>query len=159
MYGEKLPAPENTSVQLLHNAVDTLNKKYGTPFISWGEVNRLQRIHTSGTKENFDDNKMSLPVGAVPGGMGSLFSFQTRTDPGQKKMYGISGNTYVAIVEFGKRIKAKSIMYFGQSSDPLSPHYFDQASLYSQGKFKNSYFYKEDVEKHATRKYHPGEEK
>ncbi len=157
MYGEKLPAPDSTAVQILYNAVDTLNNRYGTHFISWGEVNRLQRIHTSGTKENFDDDKVSFPVGAVPGGMGSLFSFQTRTDPGQKKMYGVGGNTYVALVEFGKKIKAKSIMYFGQSADPLSKHYFDQASLYTEGKFKNVYFYKEDVEKNSKRKYHPGE--
>ena len=156
LYGEKLPVPDSIAVQMLYRATDTLYKRYGTALIAWGEINRLQRIHSSGTLEKFDDNKMSIPVSAVPGMLGSLFAFSTRTDPGQKKMYGTGGNSYAAIVEFGKKIKAQSIMYFGQSADPSSPHYFDQAPLYVEGKFKDVYFYKEDVLKHAVRKYHPG---
>jgi penicillin amidase len=100
---------------------------------------------------------MSLPVAAVPGTLGSLFAFNTRKDPGQKKLYGVSGNSYVAIVEFGKKIKARSIMYFGQRADPSSPHSFDQAPLYVEGRFKEAYFYKEEVEKNAERTYHPGQ--
>ncbi len=157
MFGENLPAPDSTAVQILHSSIDTLKKKYGTEFIAWGEINRLQRIHTSGNLEKFDDKKMSLPVGAVSSVMGSLFAFQTRIDPGQKNLYGVGGNSYVAIIEFGEKVKAKSVVYFGQSADPASPHYFDQAPLYAAGKFKEAYFYKDDVLKHAERKYHPGE--
>lgn len=147
---------DSEAVKILQNGVEDLIKNYGTAFIPWGNINRLQRIHTSGTLEKFDDNKPSLAVAAVPGMMGSLFAFNTRTDAGQKKMYGISGSTYVAVVEFGKKIKATSIHYFGESADPLSPHYFDQAPLYAQGKFKPVYFYKEEILKHTERKYHPG---
>jgi len=157
MFGENLPAPDSTAVQILHSTIDTLKKKYGTEFISWGEINRLQRIHTSGTLEKFDDKKVSLPVGAVPSSMGSLFAFQTRIDAGQKNLYGVGGNSYVAVIEFGEKVKARSVVYFGQSADPASPHYFDQAPLYAAGKFKEAYFYKEAVLKHAKRKYHPGE--
>jgi penicillin amidase len=157
IFEKRLPIPDSIMVLMLQRATDTLQKRYGTAFVSWGEINRLQRIHTSGTIEKFDDNKNSLPVSAVPGTMGSLFSFNTRAEPAQKKIYGIAGNTYVAIVEFGKRIKAKSIVYFGQNADPASPHYFDQAPLYVKGKFKDVYFYKEDVEKNAEKNYHPGE--
>ncbi len=157
LYGEKLPVPGSIAVQMLHRATDTLYKRYGTALIDWGKINRLQRIHTSGTLEKFDDNKMSLPVSAVPGTLGSLFAFYTRIDLGQKKMYGVNGNSYVAIVEFGKKINAQSIIYFGQSADPSSAHYFDQAPLYVEGKFKKVYFYKEDVLQHAERKYHPGD--
>jgi acyl-homoserine-lactone acylase len=156
-FSKSFPLPDSIAVQLLQNAVNDLDKNYGTAFIPWGEINRLQRIHTSGTLEKFDDDKPSLPVGAVPGLMGSLFAFNTRTDPGQKKLYGISGSTYVAVIEFGKKIKATSIHYFGQSADPSSPHYFDQAPLYAQAKFKDVYFYKSDVVKHSEKKYHPGE--
>lgn len=149
--------PDSIAVQLLQNAKKDLIKNYGTAFIPWGEINRLQRIHSSGILEKFDDNKTSIPVAAVPGMMGSLFAFNTRTEPGQKKLYGISGSSYVAVVEFGKRIKAKSIHYFGTSADPGSAHYFDQASLYAQAKFKDAWFYKHDVLRHAERKYHPGQ--
>ncbi|TDH29045.1 penicillin acylase family protein [Segetibacter sp. 3557_3] len=155
--GKQLPAPDSIAVGLLADATDTLVKDFGTAFIAWGEINRLQRVHTSGTLEKFDDRKPSLPVGAVPGGMGSLFAFTAKSEPGQKKIYGVTGNTYSAIVAFGKRIRAKSIMYFGQSADPASPHYFDQAPLYASGGFKDAYFYKSDVLKHRERRYHPGE--
>ncbi len=155
--GKTLPAPDSVAVRLLADATDSLVKDFGTAFIAWGEINRLQRVHTSGTMERFDDGKPSLPVGAVPGGMGSLFAFSARAEWGQKKLYGVAGNTYSAIVSFGKRIRAKSVMYFGQSADPESPHYFDQAPLYAAGKFKDVYFYKADVVKHQESSYHPGE--
>jgi acyl-homoserine-lactone acylase len=151
----KLPISDSIAIMLLYRAVDTLERRYGTAFINWGDINRLQRVHTSGKVEKFDDTKPSLPIGAVSGQMGSLFSYNSRVEPGQKKMYGTGGNTYVAVIEFGKRLKAKSVVYFGQSSDPASPHYFDQAPLYAQGKFKDVYFYREDVDKHAKRTYHP----
>ncbi|MEJ7626246.1 MAG: penicillin acylase family protein [Ferruginibacter sp.] len=152
-----LPLPDSVALQLLLKTADTLNSKFGTAFIEWGKINRLQRIHTSGSLEKFDDSKFSLPVSAVPGGMGSLFAFNTRTEPGENKMYGISGNSYVGVIDFGKKIKARSIVYFGQNSDPASPHYFDQAPMYAQGNFKEVWFYKNDVEKNAKRRYHPGE--
>jgi acyl-homoserine lactone acylase PvdQ len=88
--------------------------------------------------------------------MGSLFAFAT-SQTNTNKRYGTGGNSYVAIIEFGRKVKAKSVMYFGQSADPTSPHYFDQAPLYAQGKFKDVYFYKKDVLDHAERTYHPGE--
>ena len=160
---KKLPVSDSVAVSILSNAADTLEKRFGTTFIQWGEINRLQRINRN-LQEKFDDNKFSLPVGAVPGHMGSLFSFEPRLrsdgsfDMEQKKLYGTSGNTYVAVIEFGPQVKAKSVYVFGHSYDPASPHYFDQAPLYVQGKFKEAYFYKKDVLKHAERTYHPGEE-
>jgi acyl-homoserine-lactone acylase len=62
------------------------------------------------------------------------------------------------VVEFGKRIKAKSILTSGQSGNPSSPHFKDQALMYSQGQFKEVLFYKDDVVKHAEKTYHPGDE-
>jgi acyl-homoserine-lactone acylase len=54
-------------------------------------------------------------------------------------------------------MKTKSILVSGESFDPASKHYNDQAEGYLTGKFKNVYFYKDDVLKHALRQYHPGE--
>ena len=152
-----LPAPDSIAIQLLVTATDSLKKKFGTTFIAWGDINRLQRIHSSGTLEKFSDSRPSLPVAAVPGRMGSLFSFLSRAESGQKKMYGYSGNTYVAIIEFGEKLRAVSVNNFGQSADPNSAHYFDQAPLYAEGKFKDVNFYKKDILKNKSRQYHPGE--
>ena len=153
--GEKLPVNDSVAVQLLSAACDSLFHRYGS-IPEWGEVNRLQRIKTTGKAESFSDDKLSFPVAATPGSMGSLFAFSTRRNQ-TKKNYGTGGNTYVALIEMGKRIRIRSIFTFGQSADPQSPHYIDQAALYAAGKFKEAWFYKEDVEKHAVRKYHPGD--
>ena len=67
----------------------------------------------------------------------------------------VNGNSFVCAVEFGKKIKAKSLLAGGQSGNPLSPHFFDQANMYANGMFKEVHFYKEDVLKHKRQAYHP----
>ena len=86
-----------------------------------------------------------------------LPSYSSRYFPGTKKRYGVNGNSFICAVEFGKRIKATSLLAGGQSGDPKSPHFNDQALMYTQGKFKDVLFYKEDVLKNAEKTYHPGE--
>jgi acyl-homoserine-lactone acylase len=154
--GMQLPTPPGIATELLVSAVKDLNQLYGTPFVEWQKISRLQRVHTGGS-EKFDDNKPSIPVNAAPGIMGSLFSFNLRFAPGAKTGYGVSGNTYTAIVALGKKLKARSIVTFGQSSDPASQHYIDQANLYADGKFKDAWYYKKDILRNARANYHPGQ--
>jgi penicillin amidase len=143
----------------LKRVKESLEEDFGTWRVPWGQVNRLQRVHTSGTLEPFADAKPSLPVAGAPGSaMGIIFNFTTRRAPGQKRAYGVSGNTYVAVVEFGRKLQARSIVTFGQSAQEGSPHFFDQAPIYARGEFKPVWFYKKDVEAHTERKYRPGEE-
>lgn len=133
-----------------------LNNKFGTWNTPWGTINRFQRI--SGDIENhFDDKKASFPVGFVSSTWGMLPSYSSRTFPGTVKRYGVNGNSFICAVEFGKRIKARSLLAGGESGDPASPHFFDQGEMYSVGKFKEVLFYKEDVLKQVERSYHPGE--
>lgn len=147
---ETIPAAEKLS--LLFETLNELQKLYGTWEIAWGEINRFQR-----TLNNiFSDNAPSLSVGLGPGTWGSLPSFVSRRT-GTKNRYGYSGNSFVAAVEFGKRLKAKTILTGGESFDPSSPHYTDQAEGFLTGRFKDINFYKEDVLKKAERSYHPGE--
>ncbi len=140
-------------LNLLKQTLEDLTKRFGTWKIVWGEVNRYQRPDDG----KFDDAKPSLAVGLGSSAFGSLPSFASRRFPGTNRRYGISGNSFVACVEFGKKVKAKSIVTGGQSFDPLSKHYIDQAQMFIDGNFKDVFFYKEDVMKHAERKYHPGE--
>jgi acyl-homoserine-lactone acylase len=153
--GNRLPMSGAVAVDLLSKAADALITRFGTAFINWGDINRLQRPESS--PERFDDTKPSLPVAAVPSPMGSLFAFGNGQTRGQQKFYGARGNTYTSIIEFGPRIQARSIMYFGQSADPSSKHYLDQSTLYANSNFKDAWYYKEDVLLHAERTYHPGE--
>ena len=103
------------------------------------------------------DSLPSLPVPFVSSAWGMLPSYTSRYYPGTHKRYGVNGNSFICAVEFGKKVKAKSLLAGGESGNPTSPHFFDQAHMYTQGQFKDVLFYKEDVLKHAERTYHPGE--
>lgn len=149
-------APTVDKLSALETVVSELERDFGTWKMPWGEVNRFQRL-TGKINETYDDVKPSLPVASASSFWGSLAAFGSRKYPGTKKMYGYVGNSFVAVVEFGKQIKAKSVLAGGNSNNPGSRHFTDQAPLYSQGKFKDVWFYKKDVVAHAEKTYHPGE--
>ena len=139
----------------LSEAMKTLQTRNGDWRIKWGDINRYQRP-ANGV---FDDNAPSIPVGQVSATFGELPSFVSRASNNTKKRYGSSGNSFIAAIDFGPngKVTAKSIMTGGQSTDPKSPHFTDQAEGYINGKFKDVLFYKEDVLKHAEKTYHPGD--
>jgi acyl-homoserine-lactone acylase len=137
-------------------AIKELQDNFGKWQIPWGEVNRFQRI-SSDIDNKFDDSKESFPVGFVSSAWGMLPSYASRTYPGTKKRYGYHGNSFICAVEFGKKIKAKSLLAGGESGNTNSKYFFNQGLMYSKGQFKDVLFYKEDVMKHVERKYHPGE--
>jgi acyl-homoserine-lactone acylase len=151
---EKTTAQEK--VTALSDVLKDLTRDFGTWKTPWGEINRYQRL-TGKTQETYDDLKPSIPVGFTSSAWGSLAAFAARTYPGTKKRYGSVGNSFVAVVEFGKRVKARSVVTGGQSSIPGEKHFTDQAPLYTEGKFKDVWFYPEDVKQHVEKTYHPGE--
>ena len=91
------------------------------------------------------------------GRWGSLASFGANSYKGSKKIYGTSGNSFLAIVEFGEKVKARAITAGGESGDPRSPHFNDQADRYVKGDLREVYFYPEQLKGHTERTYHPGE--
>jgi acyl-homoserine-lactone acylase len=135
----------------LSESIKSLQSRYGDWKIKWGDINRYQR-----SANGFFDDKPSLPVGQVSSAFGELPSFVSR-QMNTKKRYGYSGNSFIAVVDFGPKIKARSIITGGQSFDPKLKHFTDQAEGYINGKFKDVLFYKTDVLKHAEKTYHPGE--
>jgi acyl-homoserine lactone acylase PvdQ len=149
-------APASELISTLLTTMNELTQKYGSWFTRWGTINRYQRL-TGDLQENYDDNKPSLPVGMAASTWGCLPSFVSRYYNGSLKRYGYNGNSFVCAVDFGKKVKAKSLLTGGESGDPRSKHFSDQAEMYTKGIFKDVLFYKEDVLKHAERTYHPGE--
>ncbi len=139
----------------LQRASDKLSADFGTWQTPWGEINRFQRI-SGDIDQQYDDSKPSWPVGFASASWGSLASFGMVAKQKTKRIYGDRGNSFVAVVEFGPRLRAKSILAGGNSNNPASKHFADQAEMYSRGEFKDVLFYKEDIEKHLERKYHPG---
>jgi acyl-homoserine lactone acylase PvdQ len=143
-------------LRIFSKAVAKLENDFGQSTTAWGEINRFQRI--SGAIDHpFDDDAPSLPVGMASGRWGALASFGARRYQDTKRIYGSSGNSFVAVVEFGDKVRAKSLLAGGQSGDPDSPHFDDQAQRYVDRAFKDVAYYKEDVERRAQRSYHPGE--
>ena len=138
------------------DVIKDLRNRYGRWELAWGEINRFQRI-SSDIDNKFDDSKFSIPVAFASSTWGMLPSYTSRIFSNTKKRYGVNGNSFICAVEFGKKIKAKSLLAGGESGDPGSKHFFDQALMYSKGQFKDVLFYKEDVMKQAERTYHPGQ--
>ena len=137
---------------MLSAVLNDLQNRFNTWKMPWGEINRYQRPALGAV---FDDAAPSLPVGSTSSNFGQLPSFQSRVMPGTKKRYGFSGNSFIAAIEFGPKVKAKTIITGGQSFDASSPHFIDQAQEYIDGKFKDVLFYRADVLKNAVQTYHP----
>ena len=133
-----------------------LTADFGTWNTPWGEINRFQRI-TDDIVPSFNDAGSSIPVSFTSARWGSLASFGARAYPNTKKWYGSTGNSFVAVVEFGKTVRARAVTAGGESGDPASPHFNDQAARYATGDLREVYFYPAQLEGHSERRYAPGE--
>jgi acyl-homoserine-lactone acylase len=152
-FGTQTPVDER--LQIFNEAVQKITDDFGKWNTPWGEICRLQRLDGA-IAQKFDDTKPSIPIGFGSGNWGALASFGVRGKQDTKRYYGTYGNSFVAVVEFGEKVKAKSILAGGQSGDPNSPHFTDQAQRYADRNFKDVAYYKEDVEARAVKKYQPG---
>jgi acyl-homoserine-lactone acylase len=139
----------------LGRALDRLERDWGRWRVRWGEVNRFQR-NDAAIVQTFSDERPSIPVPFAQARWGTLASFAARSYPGTRRWYGTSGNSFVAVVEFGPRLRAWAVTAGGESGNPASPHFNDQAERYASGNLRPVYFYREDLEGHVERTYHPG---
>jgi acyl-homoserine-lactone acylase len=150
----RVPAAEK--LEALAGVIDRLQRDFGGWRVPWGEINRVQRI-TGDLAQPFSDSAPSLPVPFVSSTWGSLASLGARTYPGTRRRYGTSGNTFIAVVEFGDSVRARAISPGGESGDPRSPHFNDQMLRYTRGDLRTVYFYPSQLGGHTERLYHPGE--
>jgi acyl-homoserine lactone acylase PvdQ len=144
--------------QLLNSlaaASDKLSSDFGTWKTQWGEINRFQRL-TDDIVHPFNDAGPSIPVPFTSAVWGSLASFAARPYKGSKKIYGTSGNSFVAVVEFGPKVRAIAVTAGGESGNPASKHFNDQAQRYATGNLRPVYFYPSQLKGHTERIYQPG---
>jgi acyl-homoserine-lactone acylase len=158
---ERLPAfragstSELPHVRALEDALAELHAAWQSTDVPWGELNRLQRVHTR-SREGFRDYAQSLPVAGAPARAGAVFDYYTTTEPAQRRRYGVRGRTWLGVVAFDAGPDARSIVQFGQSAQPASAHYFDQAPLYAAGRMKPVHFGHAAFVAAARRSYRPG---
>ena len=138
----------------LMEVIHELKQQWGTWQVKWGDMNRFQRI-ANDDPAVFKDEEPSLAVPFTSSAWGQLPSYTSKAFNGSKKWYGVNGNSFICAVEFGPKIKAKSLLAGGESGHRGNPHFFDQASMYTEGKFKPVFFDRSEVMKQATLKYHP----
>ena len=152
------PRDESPATRLasLAAASDKLAADFGKWNTPWSEINRFQRINDN-IAPSFDDNGPSIPVMFASATWGSLASFGARAYPNTKKWYGTSGNSFIAAIEFGDSVRARAVTAGGESGDPKSKHFNDQAERYVTGNLRTVYFYPNQLKGHTERTYHPGE--
>lgn len=148
--------PPRRKLQALSEASDRLQADFGSRRVPWGEVNRFQR-RTGDIQQAFSDAAPSLAVPFPSARWGALASFGARRPEGQKRLYGTSGNSFVAVVEFGPRVRARAVTAGGASSSPASRHFTDQAPRYLSGDLRPVYFWPDEIRGHVARTYRPGQ--
>ncbi|MEO1009756.1 MAG: acylase [Bacteroidota bacterium] len=148
--------PQKSKLAFFEESLEKLIADFGTWNVPWGEVNRYQRL-TGDIHQDFRDDKPSIPIGFASGHWGALAAYGTYYGNNTRRIYGSRGNSFAAVVEFGDKVKAKSILVGGQNGHPESPHFGDQAQRYADIDWKEVAFYREDVLKRAVKTYRPGQ--
>ena len=143
-------------LRLLGETIAQLQRDFGRWQVAWGELNRYQRP-SGDINPSFSDVAASIPVPFTEGRWGSLASFRSEPRPGTRRWYGNYGNSFVAVVEFGPRVRAKAVTAGGESGNSSSPHFNDQAGRYASGNLRPVYFYPDELQGHIERTYKPGE--
>ena len=146
----------NAQLEVFADTLRRLEYDFGDWNTPWGEVNRFQRLSGDIDLE-FDDDQPSTAVGMGNSDWGALADFGSRRADGTKKLYGLNGNSFAAVVEFGEKVRARSILVGGQNNDPASPHFVDQVERYINEDWKDVAYYRDDVEARATQRYAPGQ--
>jgi acyl-homoserine-lactone acylase len=137
-------ASDAERLDALKVAVTRLTKDFGSWRVPWGEINRFQR-NDGAIRQTFEDAKPSTAVPFASAEWGSLAAFGSKRYPGTKRYYGTYGNSFVAAVEFGPKVKARAVTAGGVNSDPASPYFNDQAQRYAEGNLRPVYFWPEDL--------------
>ena len=152
-----LKVPPAALLAGLQTATDKLTADFGKWQVAWGDINRYQRLDDS-IVPHFDDAKPSIAIPFTSSIWGSLASSGARAYPNTKKRYGTSGNSFVAVVDFGPdRVSARAITCGGESGHPDSKHFNDEQERYATGNFREVMYYPDQLRGHIERTYHPGE--
>jgi penicillin amidase len=138
----------------LEAVIAQLERDWNRAAVPWGEINRLQRIPANGS-DTFSDDRPSLPAAGAPGWLGSRLALSARSETDTRMRYAVGGTRWIHAAELARNMQSRTVVTFGQSADPASPHGFDQAPLFTQGRLKNAWFNRAEIMANARRVYQP----
>lgn len=143
-YYDQLPEPKiippTTLVKALKEAKAHMLEHFGTTKVKLGDYQKLVR------------GEKALPVF----GMNDVVTAMSAVPYKDGKVKVVAGESYIELVKFtpeGPEIE--SVISYGSSDHPDSPHYGDQMELYTQFKTKKMTFDKEAIYAGAEKIYHP----
>lgn len=147
---------EYARFRAMETVLARLEQDHGDVPAPWGEVNRLGRVESESPSDSADHGP-GLPVGGAPAWAESIFTFDAGRDASLNRRYGASGTRWISAIELGPEVRYASVVPFGQSGDPASAHWFDQASLYAGGELKPGLFEREAAVAASRRVYRPSD--
>jgi acyl-homoserine-lactone acylase len=148
----------------LVKAGQALTGYHGDWKVPWGNVHRHERVayaaDTLSAGVRVLRSNQSIPVPGAPGPLGIVFTMYSSPSIWliRPQRIALVGCSYMSAVEFGDKVHAGSLVAYGTSGDPRSPHFENQRQLLAEGRYKNAYYYPDEVLAAAKRSYHPGEE-
>jgi acyl-homoserine-lactone acylase len=130
---------QKQAVDLLVTAAKEVQAKYGALDIAWGNVYRL------------NINGIDYPAN---GGAGDYGIFRTLyfTDVKDSVKIAVAGETFVAVTEFGEKVRARVMLAYGNATQPGNRHIGDQLELLSGKKLREALLDREDILKHLEKR-------
>ena len=122
------------AVELLGEVAGRVRSMYGSINVAWGDVFRLRR------------DTLDLPANGGPDAAGvfRVTEFQP-IDGDSTRFQAAFGDSYVFALEFSTPLRARSLLGYGNASQPGSPHRTDQLAHYAAKELKPVWLTREEI--------------
>ena len=120
------------AVRLLDESVVEIEEKFGRLDVKWGDYYRIKY------------NGIDLPANGIDGRLG-VFRVAWPGRSTDKNMYVGGGDSWVSVIEFGQKVRAKALLSYGNSTQKDSPNNGDQLELFSKKELRDVWFYESEL--------------
>ena len=142
----KIETRQDILLNAFQKTLSDLNKQLGTDMQkwTWDRVHTLEHVHAITIKAPFLRKYLNVGPFKAPGAREVINNLMFKLN--DKGLYKVdAGPSTRRIIDFSDIDKSISILPTGQSGNPLSPHYDDQALMYIKGQFRPMLMNKKDI--------------
>jgi len=126
------------AVMFFEEAINEIKEKFGRLDVAWGEYYRI----------NY--NGIKLPANGADGRLG-VFRVAWSRSSGDKNEYVFGGDSWVSVIEFGEKVRAKALLSYGNSTEKNSPYNGDQLKLFSKKQLRDVWIYDNDIKMNTVK--------